>query len=108
MIIMNFILFLDMMAQQRHFAAIRKGMLTTMPSLVIGSLALMCIHLPVAAFQQSMSLLFGSSWLVLCQVIVNISTQLMSLLLVITISYCLAQEHRVVRQGQSNPLINGQ
>lgn len=94
----------DNLANQRHVAAMRRGVLLTMPLVVIGAFATMIANVSVAYYQQMMMSCFGPDWTVLWKAISSASLNGISILLVFSVSYFLAEKHEQVRLGRLHPL----
>lgn len=96
--------FVDSIASQRHVEAVRRGFLLNMPLFVIGAFAIMMSDVSILWYQQLMIFWFGPKWTMLWQAITSASLQGISILLVLSVSYFLAEKHDLVRTGQIHPL----
>lgn len=94
---------LGVVARQRHMAAVRRGLSFNMPLILIGSFAIVANNLPITAYQQFMRALIGPGWEVFGQAIRNGTFGVISLLLVFSISYFLAENHPAVVSTTINP-----
>ncbi|SMD10489.1 EAL domain-containing protein [Sporomusa malonica] len=103
--LMNVMEIADNIANQRHVEAMRRGVLLTMPLVVIGAFSTMMANVSVMWYQQMMIFCFGPNWTVLWQAIASASLNGISILLVFSVSYFLAEKHEQVRFGQLHPLI---
>ncbi|MCE5287323.1 MAG: EAL domain-containing protein [Pelosinus sp.] len=101
--IMKFAELSEKIVQQRHFAAIRRGLLLIIPFIVIGSFANLFMNLPLPAYQYGMSHLFGVHWKVIGSSINNATFGIMSMLLGLSISYFLAKSSRFGKNGSIHP-----
>lgn len=101
---MNIMLLSDGITNQRHLAAVRRGVLLNMPLVVIGAFAVMMSEVSVLRYQQLMMALFGPNWAVFWQTIASASRNGISIVLVISVSYFLAEKHNQVRAGRIHPL----
>lgn len=97
--------FSEKIAAQPHISAIRRGLLINMPLMVIGSFAIMLNNLPLLWYHQGMDTLVGPHWENFGTAISNGSFGIMSLLLVLSISYFLAESHGLAKKGVVNPVI---
>lgn len=78
---------------QRHLVAIRDGFVTLMPLIIAGSLATLINALPIPAYQNFMTNMFGESWKNFGGNIWSGSFAIMSFLVVFTIAYNLAKSY---------------
>jgi cellobiose-specific phosphotransferase system component IIC len=62
------------------------------PFVLLGSVALILLSLPIAAYQDMMTTVFGSEWRNILQYVRDGTFNAFSLILVITVSYSYAQE----------------
>lgn len=72
--------------------SIRKGLTYLIPLLLLGSFSLLIMSLPIPAYQEMMNRLFGESWTSIPSYIRDGTFNVLSLLMVISISYTYAQE----------------
>lgn len=84
---------------QRHLLAIRDAFISIMPLAIIGSLAILVNNFPISSYQAYMLSLFGSKWASFSNYIYSGTFAIMSLLIVFSISYNLAQSY------DSDPLL---
>lgn len=84
--------------------AVRSGLTYVIPLLMIGSFALIILSLPIPAYQNAMISLFGSGWGDAFRYVRDGTFNILSLLMVICISFSYAAEYRD-RYLQVNPLI---
>lgn len=75
------------------FRSIRRGLVYLIPLLLLGSFALLFVSLPIEAYQNCMYRLFGSNWTSLFLFVRDGSINILSLLMVISISYAYANEY---------------
>ncbi|MDF2572821.1 MAG: component system cellobiose-specific enzyme, partial [Sporomusa sp.] len=101
---MNVMRLADGIANQRHVNAVRRGLLINLPLVVIGAFTTMMSNLTFLWYHQLMISYFGPNWTVLWQSVTNASLNGMSILLVLSTSYFLAQEHYLIRTGQVHSL----
>lgn len=101
---MNMIQFIDRIANQRHIAAVHRGVLLNMPLFVMGAFAIMMSDVSILWYQQLMNFWFGHKWMMFWQVITSASLNGISILLVLSVSYFFAEKHELVRTGQIHPL----
>lgn len=81
------------LGSQRHLLAIRDGFISIMPLAIIGSLAILINNFPILYYQEYMSSLFGTKWTLFSDYIYNGTFAIMSLLIVFSISYNLADSY---------------
>ena len=98
---MNIMGIVAVIANQRHVAAVRRGVLLNMPLVVIGAFSTMLANVSVPWYQELMMALFGPHWDVLWRAITDASLNGFSILLVISISYFLAESYD---QVSSSPI----
>lgn len=84
---------------QRHLLAIRDAFISIMPLAIIGSLSILVNNFPISSYQAYMLSLFGSKWASFSNYIYSGTFAIMSLLIVFSISYNLAQSY------DSDPLL---
>lgn len=97
---MNIMGIVDVITNQRHVVAVRRGVLINMPLVVIGAFSTMLANVSVLWYQEFMLALFGPNWAVLWQTITNASLNGFSILLVISISYFIAEDYEQGRVNQ--------
>lgn len=95
----------EKVAEQKYIAAIRRGLLLNIPFVVIGSFAIMLIHFPLPAYQQSMVGILGPDWQTIFSAIYNGTFGMMSILLVLAISYFLAESNQLAQKRMIHPLM---
>ncbi|WP_378954116.1 EAL domain-containing protein [Pelosinus sp. sgz500959] len=93
----------EKVAKQRHISAIRRGLLLNMPFIVIGSFAIMLMNFPLPAYQQSMITILGPEWQTIFSSIYNATFGMMSILIVLAISYFLAESSQFTQNGTIHP-----
>ncbi|TDO71340.1 PTS system cellobiose-specific IIC component [Halanaerobium saccharolyticum] len=81
------------LGSQRHLLSIRDGFISIMPLAIIGSLAILINNFPIVYYQEYMSSLFGTEWTLFSDYIYNGTFAIMSLLIVFSISYNLADSY---------------
>lgn len=81
------------LGSQRHLIAIRDAFISIMPLAIIGSLAILINNFPIMAYQNFMASLFGPEWTSLSIYIYSGTFAIMSLLIVFSISYNLADSY---------------
>jgi PTS system cellobiose-specific IIC component len=79
---------------QRHIKAIRDGVLSTVPFVIIGSVFLMIACFPVAAFGNFMTELFGKTWNKYLLYPVDVTFGLMAVIACAVIAYKLAESYK--------------
>jgi PTS system cellobiose-specific IIC component len=81
------------LGSQRHLIAIRDAFISIMPLAIIGSLAILINNFPIRAYQNFMAFLFGPEWTSFSNYIYSGTFAIMSLLIVFSISYNLADSY---------------
>jgi lactose/cellobiose-specific phosphotransferase system IIC component len=85
--------------------SVRKGLMLTIPFVLIGSFALVLISLPVPAYQALLSTLGGARWTGISVAAINASFGLLSPLMAAAVSYNHVQESNESGRLFVNPLI---
>lgn len=93
------------MAEQKHIAAVRRGLLLNMPLVVIGSFASLLMNFPLPAYQQWMASVLGGEWQAIFSAIYNGTFGIMSILLVVVISYFIAEASCPAQNGAIHPVM---
>lgn len=78
---------------ERHLVAIRNGFVTIMPIIIAGALAVLINNLPIPAYQSFMKMIFGAKWTDFGGNVWNGTFAVMSLMVIFTISYHLAESY---------------
>ena len=99
LVMKKLVLFLARISQQRHLAAIRRGLSYNMPLIIIGSFAIVLNHLPFPWYQSFMLSTLGPAWNTLGQSIWNGTFAIISILLTLSVSNSLAERHPLVKSG---------
>ncbi|SIR45082.1 PTS sugar transporter subunit IIC [Halanaerobium kushneri] len=89
----RFVPFASKLGSQRHLLAIRDGFISIMPLAIIGSLAILINNFPINYYQQYMVGVFGAEWTTFSNYIYSGTFSIMSLLIVFSISYNLAESY---------------
>lgn len=80
---------------QRHLVAVRDGFVTIMPLMILGSLAVLINNLPIDAYQDFLSSIFGEeNWQKFGDSLWAGTFQIISILVTFTISYHLANSYQ--------------
>lgn len=80
---------------ERHLLAIRDGLVTTMPLIIVGSVFVILSSFPWPAFNDLVAGVFGSQWQANMNEVVNATFNVMALLDAFTIAYSLAESYKV-------------
>ncbi|BDF59440.1 diguanylate phosphodiesterase [Christensenellaceae bacterium] len=83
--------FLDAIENSKISRAIRKGLITAIPVLMIGSIALILLSLPVAAYQDFLSSPAGTVLYQILSLVHSAAFDFLAIVFLITISYSYAQ-----------------
>jgi lactose/cellobiose-specific phosphotransferase system IIC component len=92
-------------ADQKHLRAIRQGLLLNMPVMVVGSFASLLVNLPLPAYQSFMISIFGTHWQSLGVSVCNATIGMVSVLLVLVISYFLTEASTPAKNGIIHPVM---
>jgi len=85
--------------------SVRRGLILMIPPLLVGSFALIFLSFPVPAYQELMRNTFGSQWGNVFQYVRDGTFNIMSLIMVLCISYSLAFEVKGQKNDTVNPFI---
>lgn len=85
--------------------AVRRGLIYMIPLILLGSVALLVLSLPVPAYQQLMTTVFGAQWTDLCDYIRDGTFGVLSLIMVLTVSYAHAEEYALRHHHDVSPII---
>ncbi len=85
--------------------SIRKGLMFMIPFLLAGSFSLIVISFPIPAYQNLMFSTFGEQWKTFFQLVINATFGILSIMLVLTISYSYISEITSKLNLSINPLI---
>lgn len=94
------------LSEQRHLAAVRRGLLSMLPLVMIGSIAVLINNLPIQAYQQFMARVFGADWKNVGATLYNASFGIMSLATCCSVSHSLAATSRAGKEGSASPVIS--
>lgn len=85
--------------------SVRRGLILMIPPLLVGSFALIILSFPVDAYQEFMISVFGDQWGSVLYSVRDGTFNIMSLLMVLCISYAYAFELKGSRNADINPVI---
>lgn len=85
--------------------SVRRGLTFMIPPLLVGSFALIFLSFPVQAYQEFMESVFGSQWSNIFRYVRDGTFNIMSLIMVICVSYSYAYETEKARNLTVNPII---
>ncbi|MDU7149575.1 MAG: PTS cellobiose transporter subunit IIC [Clostridium sp.] len=80
---------------EKHLVAIRDGLVTTMPLIIVGSIFVILSSIPWDGFNQFIATIFGSEWQSKLDFVVGATFNIMALLDAFTIAYSLANSYKV-------------
>ncbi|UQS84187.1 PTS cellobiose transporter subunit IIC [Bombilactobacillus thymidiniphilus] len=86
---------LQKISAERHMIALRDGMASAIPMIIIGSIFMIIAQFPIKSYLHFMAHVFGPNWATVVQYISNASFHIMGLIAVIGISYSLARSYKV-------------
>jgi len=95
----------EKVGNRKILVSIRRGLTYMIPLILLGSFALVIISLPIPAYQNFMQDVFGAEWKNLPSYIQDGTFRILSLLMIICISYSLAEEYQIDRSMYVNPII---
>jgi cellobiose-specific phosphotransferase system component IIC len=85
--------------------AVRKGLMLAIPFLMLGSFALVIISLPVPAYQRVMMATWGGRWMDIIRSAISASFGMLSLVMVLAVSYSYTLECNEAGKDYVNPMI---
>ena len=85
--------------------ATRRGLVTTIPFMLLGSFALFINNLPIPAYQQFMLTLFGEGWRSFGGYVYQSTFAIMAIIMNLLISHSLITEKNTRSGGDANPFI---
>ena len=104
-IIRRFAEYEEKLASSPVLISVRRGLTMMIPLVLIGSLALVVISLPIPAYQNTMAVLFGGQWQNIFLYIRDGTFNIMSLIMVIAISYSYVMEYTSQNGQNASPII---
>ncbi|NLX63597.1 MAG: PTS sugar transporter subunit IIC/EAL domain-containing protein [Clostridiaceae bacterium] len=95
----------EKVGNRKILVSIRRGLTYMIPLILLGSFALVIISLPIPAYQKFMQDVFGAEWKSIPSYIQDGTFRILSLIMLICISYSLAEEYQTDRSMYVNPII---
>lgn len=95
----------DRIGQSPLLISIRRGLTYMIPLLLLGSIALIFLSLPIPEYQRMMAVSFGPRWKDLFGFIRDGTFNILSLIMVLNISYCYAVEYCERNRQNISPII---
>ena len=92
-------------SSNRTMTAIRQGLISMMPLMIIGSFAVLIRNLPIDSFRGAMALALGNRWEDIALYVMNGTNRVMSLGVLLSVSYSIAKSKISVRTGEINPFV---
>lgn len=92
-------------AEHRWSRAVRRGLLTCLPLVMLGAAAVLFNHLPISGYQQLMGHFFGPGWKHFFELIWQATFGVIAVAMVIAISHALTIEHPRARPDNITPAI---
>jgi lactose/cellobiose-specific phosphotransferase system IIC component len=92
-------------SSNRTMTAIRQGLINMMPLMIIGSFAVLVCNLPIDSFRGFMVWVFGERWEDVSVYIMNGTNRVMSLGVLLSVSYSIARSRASVRTGEVSPFV---
>lgn len=93
------------MANMQTLRALRRGLLYSMPLILIGSFVLVVLNLPIPAYQNFLLSMFGKGWRDIGLLIYKGTLQIMAVTTLITVSYAVSNEKELVKSGEVDSII---
>lgn len=87
--------FYNWVDENKLLLALRDGMVLAIPVIMVGSFSLLLKSIPIAEYQKLLSSLFGGAVLDILTLICNATLELISLVLLLTISFSYGRVHNV-------------
>ena len=97
--------FLDKIANLTLIRAIRNGLALMIPVIMVGSFAVMINNLPIPAFQEFMTALFGNNWKEIGGFLFKGTYSVMSVCILLSVSYAIAMDSPALREERVNIII---
>ena len=97
--------FNEKFANKPLLVSVRRGLTYMIPLVLIGSIALVFLSLPIPAYQNMMKEVFGSRWEDIFLYIRDGTFNILSLVMVISISYSYIVEYREFHTHNMSPII---
>lgn len=94
------------LSQTRLLTAIQQGVLSMMPFIVVGSFAILVNNLPIPAYQEFMTSVFGSLWKDLMDWIYSGTINIIGIGVLLSISYYIANDIKHSISEHINPLFS--
>lgn len=82
-------------SSQTHIQAVRDGLTLTMPLLIVGSIFLIFGYLPIPGYPEFMTKIFGELWKTRILYPVQVTYDVMALLISVGVAYRLAEKRKV-------------
>jgi len=95
----------EKVGNRKILVSIRRGLTYMIPLILLGSFALVIISLPIPEYQKFMQDIFGTEWKNIPSYIQDGTFRILSLIMIICISYSLAEEFQINRSMYVNPII---
>lgn len=96
----KFDLFVSKIANLETIKAIKKGLTYAMPLTLIGSAIIAILNFPVKGFQNLLNQIFGSSWELISNSLHKGTIQIISIFVLLTVSYALATESKFIKRKE--------
>lgn len=92
-------------SDHRWSRAVRRGLLTCLPLVMLGAFSLLINHLPIQTYQSAMADLFGAGWKQAPELVWRATSGIIAIAMTFSISFALAQEHPKASQSHLTPAI---
>jgi lactose/cellobiose-specific phosphotransferase system IIC component len=92
-------------SSNRTMTAIRQGLINMMPLMIIGSFAVLISNLPIGPFRGFMSWALGGRWEDIALYVMNGTSRVMSLGVLLSVSYSMARSRISARTGEVSPFV---
>ena len=91
---------LDRIEKNEILSSVRKGLIYILPLVMVGSFMQMILHLPIPAFQNFLQEFLGGIFVKYGRTILNGTTNIIAVALVLSVSYAYAQRIEEVAEGR--------
>lgn len=95
----------ERIGNKKLLVSVRRGLTFMIPSVLIGSIALVIISLPIPAYQNLMMSIFGDGWKDIPLYIRDGTFNILSIIMVICVSYSHILEYKECHSLNINPII---
>lgn len=98
-------IFVSDVANRKGVRSLCRGLIYTMPFILIGSIILAVLEFPILAYENFMIYTFGNGWKEILYLIKKGTLGVMAIITIISVSYFIAQEKDIVKSGEVNAIV---